>query len=224
MTEPLLPFEVVQPPDPKQVIIWLHGLGADGHDFIPMAHALNIPGLKWVFPHAPERSITINQGMLMRGWYDIESLDRLEPEDIRGLQTSRWQIRDLIEAERLQGFSLDNIMIGGFSQGGVMALYTGLSYEKPLKGIVALSCYLPMQKNFDEWRTPENQNTSIFMAHGHYDPILPHWLAQASVDHLKSCGYTVNWHDYPMGHQVCDEEIGEIRGFMQGPSSRAESV
>jgi len=153
MTEPLLPHEVVQPADPTHVIIWMHGLGADGHDFMPMAHALNIPGLRWVFPHAPERSITINQGMLMRGWYDIQSLDRLDHEDAHGLQTSRWQIRDLIEQERLKGFPLENIILGGFSQGGVMALYAGLSQESTLGGIVALSSYLPLHQTFDEWRT-----------------------------------------------------------------------
>lgn len=214
MTEPLLSHEVVQPADPTRVMIWMHGLGADGFDFLPMAHALSLPGVKWVFPHAPERSITINQGMLMRAWYDIKSLDRLDPEDVHGLQNSRWQIRELIEHERQQGFSLDNIMLGGFSQGGVMALYAGLSYEKPLHSIIALSCYLPMHKSFDEWRTPENQNIDIFMAHGHYDPVLPIGLAHTSVECLKTTGYEVNWHEYPMGHQVCDEEIEELRSFI----------
>jgi phospholipase/carboxylesterase len=214
MTEPLLPCEIVQPADPTRVIIWMHGLGADGHDFVPMAHALNLPGVKWVFPHAPDRSITINQGMLMPAWYDIRSLDRLEHEDVQGLQNSRWQIRELIEHERLQGFSLDKIIVGGFSQGGVMALFTGLSHERPLGGIMALSCYLPMQKDFEEWRNVENLNTPIFMAHGHYDPVLPIGLAQLALDCLKSTGYQVNWHDYPMGHQVCDKEIQDMHEFM----------
>jgi len=216
MTEPLLPHEVVQPADPTHVIIWMHGLGADGHDFMPMAHALNIPGLRWVFPHAPERSITFNQGMLMRGWYDIQSLDRLDHEDAHGLQTSRWQIRDLIEQERLKGFPLENIILGGFSQGGVMALYAGLSQENPLGGIIALSCYLPLHQTFDEWRAPANQNTEIFMAHGHYDPVLPIQLAQMSLDLLQSADYKVKWHDYPMGHQVCDEEIAALRKYVEG--------
>ena len=211
----LLPCEIVQPADPTHVIIWMHGLGADGHDFVPMARAMNVPGLKWVLPHAPDRSITINQGMLMPGWYDIESLDRLEHEDVQGLQNSRWQIRELIAHEHLQGFPYENIYVGGFSQGGVMALFTGLSYDKPLGGIIALSCYLPLLKNFDEWRTDENLATSIFMAHGHYDPVLPIWLAQASHDSVISAGYSVDWHDYPMGHQVCEEEMGDMKSWMK---------
>lgn len=214
MIEPLLPCEIVQPADPTRVIIWMHGLGADGHDFVPMAHALNVPGLKWVFPHAPDRSITINQGMLMPGWYDIKSLDRLDNEDVQGLQNSRWQIRELIEQQRLAGFSLENILLGGFSQGGVMALYTGLSHEKPIGGVVALSCYLPLQKNFQEWRTIENLDTPIFMAHGHYDPVLPIGLAQSALDYLSALGYQMQWHDYPMGHQVCDEEIKDLKKYM----------
>lgn len=211
MTEPLLSFEVVQPADPERVIIWMHGLGADGHDFIPMAHALNLSHLKWVFPHAPERAITINRGMHMRAWYDIHSLDRLDHEDTHGLQTSRWQIRALIDHEMAQGFRADQILLGGFSQGGVMALFAGLSHPKPLAGIVALSCYLPKMKTFDDWRMPDNQETSIFMAHGHYDPVLPIQLAQMSLDCLRNANYSIAWHDYPMGHQVCDEEIEALK-------------
>lgn len=215
MTEPLLSCEVVQPADPQQVIIWMHGLGADGYDFMPMARALNLPHLKWLFPHAPERAITINQGMHMRAWYDIHSLDRLEPEDTHGLQTSRWQVRALIDREMQEGFNPENILLGGFSQGGVIALFSGLSHPKQLGGIIALSCYLPKMKEFDEWRTPENQSTKIFMAHGHYDPVLPIQLAQMSVDCLKNADYDVSWHDYPMGHQVCDEEIKKLDEFMR---------
>lgn len=214
MTEPLLAYEVVKPADPKKVIIWMHGLGADGHDFVPMANALNLPQTKWIFPHAPERSVTINQNMLMRAWFDIYSMDRLEQEDVKGLQNSRWQIRALIEQEMQAGFAPENIYIGGFSQGGVMALYTGLSHDAPLGGVVALSCFLPQMKIFDEWRSAANQQTRIFMAHGHYDPVLPIQLAHMSLDVLESAGYPVSWHDYPMGHQVCDEEIAALKKFL----------
>jgi phospholipase/carboxylesterase len=193
----------------------MHGLGADGHDFVPMAQALNLPQTKWVLPHAPDRAITIYRGMLMPGWFDILSLDRIDPEDVHGLQTSRWQIRALIEAERMAGFHYEDIFVGGFSQGGVMALYTGLSYEKPLGGIMALSCYLPLQKTFEAWATPDNKATRIFMAHGHYDPVLPIHLAQVGHEFLTEQEYAIDWHEYPTGHQLCEEEVQDLKNYLR---------
>lgn len=219
MTEPLLPCEVVSGPNPTHVVIWMHGLGADGHDFVPMAHQLNLPWVKFVFPHAPTRPITINQGMKMRAWFDIKSLERLDNEDTQGMQSSRKAIRALIAAEQAQGFKPENILLGGFSQGGVMALLTGLSHEETLSDVLALSCYLPMESHFDNWRHEANQNTPIFLAHGEYDPVLPFLLGEHSLHKLENAEYSVDWHPYPMGHQVCAEEMAHLKDYLEQRAS-----
>lgn len=220
MTDSLLPCEIVQSDNPSKAIIWLHGLGASGHDFVPMAHALRMPEVRFVFPHAPERHVTINNAR-MRAWFDIKSLQALEPEDTQGMDESRELIRNLIENELQQGFTLDQIALGGFSQGGVMTLFTGLSYEKPLASLMALSCYLPQSGRFDEWRVPANQNTPIFLAHGQFDPVLPFQLAQHGHHLLQNAEYKVAWHAYPMGHQVCDEEIAHLRNYIETTTSES---
>lgn len=213
MTESLLSCEVVQAKNHSRSIIWMHGLGADGYNFIPLAHELNFPDVRWVFPHAPTRAITLNQGMVMRGWYDIYFLDRLTQEDAEGLNDSRSKIWALIDQEIAKGIAPENIYLGGFSQGGVMAFYAGLSHPQTLGGIIALSCYLPLNQTFDEWRAKANQDTEIFFAHGHQDLVLPMGLAQMSLHALKSRDYKVQWHDYQMAHEVCAAEVSALRGF-----------
>jgi len=209
-----LEFERVNASSPaKQYIIWMHGLGADGFDFMPLVPQLNLPNTTFIFPHAPMRPITINNGYTMRGWYDIFALDRLADEDEQGLLASREQIHDLIEMLLKEGVDSRNIILAGFSQGGAMALLTGLTFEQPLKAIVALSCYLPLQGQWPGISNPANQKTPILMVHGKQDDMLPFSMAVQHAGLLKEMGYNVTWRDYPMGHTVCAPEVADIRAF-----------
>ena len=197
--------------NPEAAIIWLHGLGADGHDFEPIVPELELARpVRFVFPHAPIRAVTINQGMRMRAWYDILQLGG-GPEDEAGLRASQKLTEELI---RSQGLPADRIVLAGFSQGGAIALLTGLRYPERLAGVMALSTYLPLAPKLAAERSKANSDVPIFMAHGSDDDLIPMGRARASHDALKALGYPVEWHDYPMPHSVCAPEIADISAFL----------
>jgi phospholipase/carboxylesterase len=200
---------------PSHAVIWLHGLGADGHDFEPIVPALGIrKAVRFVFPHAPVRRITINQGMAMRAWYDIVALDRLTVEDDVGIRQSQADVSGLIDAEIARGIPAERIVLAGFSQGGAIALHTGLRYERRLAGIMVLSAYLPLAASLAAERSQANAATPIFMAHGSYDPVLPEALAVDSLQVLEKLGYAVEWHSYPMAHMVNADEVADISRWL----------
>jgi phospholipase/carboxylesterase len=210
-------IEVETAPKPNAVVIWLHGLGADGHDFEPIVPELVSRGeraWRFVFPNAPVRPVTINNGMRMRAWYDIAGLDRDTAEDAAGFKDSDNQIRELIAREVTRGIPAGRIVLAGFSQGGAVSLYTVPRLTEKLAGAMALSCYLPRQSTFSAERTPANDATPIFMAHGQADATVPMMLGMRSRDYLKAQGYAVEWHEYPMAHAVCAEEVADIRQFL----------
>ena len=209
--------------DPTGSVIWLHGLGADGHDFEPIVPELALPPalrLRFVFPHAPVRPVTINGGLSMRAWYDILTLDRGGPQDEAGIRASGELLEGLIEHEIERGVPPERIVLAGFSQGGAIALHTALRYPAALAGVVALSTYLPLSDRFEPEvaSNPRAQSKAlpIFMAHGSYDPVLPLALGTHARDLLAATGYEVEWHDYPMAHAVCAEEIADIRRWLVG--------
>lgn len=214
MVKNTLPCVEINPPQPpKASVIWMHGLGADGYDFAPVIPELNLPHdfpIRFVFPHAPLRSVTINAGYTMRAWYDIVGTDFNAREDEAGVKDSQTKINQLIAKEESLGIPSQNIILAGFSQGGAMALYCGLCYPEPLGGIIALSTYLPLSHKFMQEANAVNKNTAIFMAHGTDDPILPLAWGQTSADFLKNQGYPLEFHSYPMPHSVCNEEIKAI--------------
>jgi len=198
-------------PDPDAAVIWLHGLGADGHDFEPIVPELELARpVRFVFPHAPIRPVTINQGMRMRAWYDILQLGG-GPEDEAGLRASQKLTEELI---REQGLPANRIVLAGFSQGGAIVLLAGLRYPERLAGVMALSTYLPLAGTLAAERSETNRTTPIFMAHGRHDDLIPIQRAQASRDYLQKLGYAVEWHDYPMPHSVCAPEIADISSFL----------
>ena len=202
-------------------VIWLHGLGADGHDFEPVVPELRLQGqlnLRFVCPHAPVRPVTINGGMEMRAWYDILTLDRDGPIDEDGTRASSQQLVELIEREHERGVAYDKIVLAGFSQGGAIALHTALRYPHRVAGLMALSTYLPLQRFFaDEVASvidADLRRLPIFMAHGSADPVLPMAMGERSRDLLQTNGFEVDWHEYPMAHSVCVEEIEDIRNWL----------
>ena len=194
-------------------VIWLHGLGASGYDFEPIVPELGLPGdsaVRFVFPHAPEQPVTLNGGMSMPAWYDIYGLTAGTPHDEQGLDRAAGWIEALIDREAERGVPPERLVLAGFSQGGALALHTGLRYASGLAGIMGLSTYLPLPDHLAQARAAANRNTPVFLAHGHHDAVLSHDLGIASRDALLALGYPVAWHDYPMEHQVCREEIGDI--------------
>jgi phospholipase/carboxylesterase len=198
---------------PKAAVIWLHGLGADGHDFEPVVPMLGLPSslpLRFVFPHAPVRPVTINMGMAMRAWYDILQLGGGGAEDEDGIRSSQRLLEGLIAREEARGIDCAKIVLAGFSQGGAIVLQTGLRFSRRLAGILALSTYLPLAKTLADERHRANFEAPIFMAHGAQDELIPVAWAEASRDGLKAMGYSVEWQAYPMGHAVCPEEIEAI--------------
>ena len=216
-------------PNPSGSVIWLHGLGADGHDFEPIVPELRLPedlALRFVFPHAPVRPVTINGGMSMRAWYDIFSLDRDGPVDEVGIRQSGEILDALIRREQERGIDARRIVVAGFSQGGAIALHSALRYPDRLAGLMALSTYLPLQGHFAaevlENAAADNRDIPIFMAHGSFDPVLPLQMGRSSADLLLESGYSVEWHDYPMAHAVCGEEIDAIRQWLVGLFSGSE--
>jgi phospholipase/carboxylesterase len=210
-------IDVETGPKPNAAIIWLHGLGADGHDFEPVVPELVQRAEKswrFVFPHAPVRPVTLNGGTRMRAWYDIKGLDRKSVEDAEGFKDSDAKVRELIKRENGRGVSTARIVLAGFSQGGAVSLYMVPRLEEKLAGVLALSCYLPRESTFAAERQPANDTTPIFMAHGQWDATLPMALGSASRDFLRAQGYKIEWHEYPMAHAVCPPEITNIREYL----------
>ncbi len=206
-------------PNPKHSIIWLHGLGADGEDFVPIAEELQLPvAIRYVFPRAPMRPVTINGGYVMRAWYDIlMGPDSAEisatigkQEDAAGIRASRDEIEKLIVQEKQRGIAEKNIFLAGFSQGGALALHTGLRHPARLGGILALSSYLPLAPTLPAEADAAARSTPIFMAHGQDDPVIPYPFGRSSADELLREGYALDWHSYAMPHAVCNEEIRDI--------------
>lgn len=194
-------------------VIWLHGLGADGHDFVPIVPELGLPkghGIRFIFPHAPVRPVTLNGGMAMRAWYDILSLSRGGLQDENGIRDSGRIVGDYIQMEIDAGIAPERIVLAGFSQGGAIALHAGLRHPQKLAGLLPLSTYLPLQEKLAAEASPANRATPIFMCHGTVDPMLPYELGDASRRVLEALGYRVEWRAYPMQHQVCAEQIEEI--------------
>ena len=205
---------VVSSPGPHSAtVIWLHGLGADGHDFEPIVPELGLPrghGIKFIFPHAPERPVTINGGMVMRAWYDVAAPDLTQREDEAGLQDSADHVRGFIAAELERGIPSRRIVLAGFSQGGAIALFAGLRFAEPLAGILALSSYLPVPSRLAHEASTSNKDTPILMAHGLLDPIIPVHQGEISAGLLRQQTYAVEWKTYPMPHSVCPAEIHDI--------------
>jgi phospholipase/carboxylesterase len=194
-------------------VIWLHGLGADGHDFVPIVPELELlPPLavRFVFPHAPVRPVTINNGMRMRAWYDIKVLSAGGPEDEQGIRASAALLAEYIQREREAGIAANRIVVAGFSQGGAIALHAALRYPERLAGVMGLSTYLPLRVTLAAEAAAANRDLPILMCHGRFDPMLPMPLGLASRDYLRSAGYRVAWKEYPMQHQVCRDEIRDI--------------
>jgi phospholipase/carboxylesterase len=203
--------------DPVGTIIWMHGLGADGWDFVPIVRELPLPedlALRFIFPHAPMRAVTINNGMEMRAWYDIKMNDISRLPDERGIRESQGEVERLIARERDRGMEGTRIVLAGFSQGGAIALQAGLRHANRLGGIVALSTYLPLESSLDAEASSANRATPVFMAHGTDDPIVPIQLAELSRSMLESRGYDVEWHTWPMPHSVCGPELEAISAFL----------
>lgn len=198
---------------PAGTVIWMHGLGADGWDFVPIVKELGLPeklALRFIFPHAPMRPVTLNNGYVMRAWYDIAMAELQRVTDEKGIRESQRQIEAFMAREKERGIASDKIVLAGFSQGGAIALQTGLRHAEPLAGILALSTYLALAESLAAEGTPANKSIPIFMAHGSEDPVVPIELAETSRDTLKSHGYNVRWTDYPMPHSVCMEEVAAI--------------
>lgn len=201
-------------PDPRAAVIWLHGLGADGHDFEPIVPQLNwpaAPDLRFVFPHAPVRPVTINGGMPMRAWYDIVNIDSRPPSDQAGIESSAAGVVRLIEREGERGIPPERILLAGFSQGGAIALHAGLRHPHTLAGIMGLSTYLLMADRLESERSAANLETPLFLAHGTMDPVVPFMAGERSREHLATMGYAIEWHSYTMPHAVCPQEIDDIR-------------
>lgn len=222
VTEPLLPcVEVTTGPAPELAIVWLHGLGADGHDFEPIVAQLGLPfAARFVFPHAPVRPITINQGLPMRAWFDILTLAGGGREDVAAIRDSARRVAALIERERARGFAPGQIVAAGFSQGGALALHVGLRYPCRLAGILALSAFLVMPESLAAEGHAADAAAPIFMAHGSDDPIIGLPLAERALAELRRHGYAPEWHTYAMGHAVCGAEIADIARWLTARAAR----
>lgn len=218
MSTPLPYVEVNPAQTPDALVIWLHGLGDSGNGFAPIVPQLRLPGsmaVRFVFPHAPVRPVTINSGMQMRAWYDIKSLDFENRADVQGVQASAALVRQLIEDEIAKGVSSERIVLAGFSQGGVIAYHLGLSFDKPLAGIIALSTYMCEPQTFSERLHQANRQTPVLVAHGLYDEVVPCALGKRAHEVLLEHHIPARWREYPMQHNVCLEEIQEISLWLQ---------
>ncbi len=214
----LLPAVEIEPERPADsAVILMHGLGADGHDFETLVFELRLPAgsaIRWVFPHAPIRPVTLNGGQPMRAWYDIIGLDRRSEEDEAGVRESADGIRALVRREQERGIPADRIVLAGFSQGGAMALFTALREPERLAGVLALSTYVPLVHTLEAEANAANATVPVFMAHGILDPLVPPTLGEAARDLLLSRGYDVDWHTYPMPHSVCADEVADVREWL----------
>jgi phospholipase/carboxylesterase len=215
----LLPaIEIETRPNPDAAVIWMHGLGADGNDFAPIIPELGLPpslGIRFVFPHAPTRPVTINGGYVMRAWYDIVGTDLTTRGDEAGIRDSQQRVEQLIAREKARGIKASRIVLAGFSQGGVIALQTGLRHSERLAGIMALSTYLALPQTLVAEASAANRDVPIFMAHGTGDQVILHSWAEQSRRTLEAQGYPVQWHAYPMPHSLCLEEVREISGWLR---------
>jgi phospholipase/carboxylesterase len=203
--------------EPCWTVLWLHGLGADGNDFAPIVPELvrrDWPALRFVFPHAPQRAVTINGGMRMRAWYDIREANLANRADEAGVEQSITQVEALIAREATRGVAANRVILAGFSQGGAIALATGLRRSVPLAGVVALSSYLPMHDRAARLLAPRATTQPVFMAHGTQDPVVPYTAGEQSAALLRQLGFAIDWHRYPMAHSVCAEEIGDLGDWL----------
>ncbi|MBK9160888.1 MAG: alpha/beta fold hydrolase [Nitrosomonadales bacterium] len=201
---------------PRHSIIWLHGLGADGQDFVPVVDELELPfAVRYIFPHAPQRPVTVNGGFVMRAWYDIAGTDIGAQQDEAGIRDSQRAIEALIAQETGRGIEPCRIFLAGFSQGGAIALHTALRHNEILGGVLALSTYLPLAGTVAQESAAAAQHLPVFMAHGRYDPVVPYALGSASRDALLELGHAVEWHDYAMQHSVCEQELRDIGAWLK---------
>ena len=213
-------IEIETAPNPAAAVIWLHGLGADGNDFAPIVPELKLAGappIRFIFPHAPMMAVTINNGHVMRAWYDVSFGDlegTTRRADEKGVRASQAAIEQLIAREEQRGVAPRNIVVAGFSQGGAIALQTGLRYPQRLAGVMALSTYLPLAETLPAEASVANQDLPIFFAHGTHDPVIALPMATASRAKLLELGYAVEWHEYPMQHSVCPEELHAISAWL----------
>ncbi len=204
--------------EPAGSVIWLHGLGADGHDFEPVVPELRLPQdlpLRFVFPHAPVRPVTINAGMRMRAWYDIVAIDRSARQDEEGIRASAAATVELIERERQRGIAAERIVLAGFSQGGAVAIHAALRYPERLAGLIALSTWMPLGETLAAEASATNRDLPVFMAHGRQDPMVPVGLGEQTREALSAAGYPVEWHTYEMPHAVCPAEIADISAWLR---------
>lgn len=205
-------------PDPRHAVVWLHGLGADGHDFEPIVPHLKSASrrpVRFVFPHAPVRPVTINGGMAMRAWFDILGMDISQKQDMDGIRSSVAATDRLVEEQVASGVPPEKLVLAGFSQGGAIALRCGLARETAPAGIMALSTYLPEADSLEQWAADSARQTPLFMGHGSQDPVVPMALGQASAERLQAAGYRIEWHTWPMAHAVCPEEIEAIDRWLE---------
>jgi phospholipase/carboxylesterase len=203
---------------PSGSVIWMHGLGADGHDFEPIVPELTQRGeraLRFIFPHAPIRPVTINGGYPMRAWYDIAAIDARTAEDESGIRTSQAMIDTLVRRENSRGIASERIVLAGFSQGGAMAVFAGTRYPEKLAGIMGLSCYLLLERQLLTERSSVNQSTPLFLAHGRQDPVVPLMLGEHARHVLQAAGYTIEWHAYEMPHSLCPQEVSDIAAWLR---------
>jgi phospholipase/carboxylesterase len=218
MADLLEAIEIETAPNPDAAVVWMHGLGADGHDFEPIVPELRLPAttrIRFVFPHAPLRPVTVNQGHVMRAWYDIRALAGVRREDEAGVRQSARQVEALLARERQRGIAPGRLVVAGFSQGGAMALHVGLRYPDRLAGILALSCYLPLANTLPTELSPANRDVPIFWAHGLHDPMIPQAMAEQGRAQLAELGYQIDWHQYPIPHSVSAEEIADIGRWLE---------
>lgn len=218
MNELLENIEIETAPNPQVAVIWMHGLGADGNDFVPLVKELDLtglPGIRFIFPHAKQMPVTINNGYVMRAWYDIVGTDIARREDETGLRSSQAEVEALIGREKSRGIPAERIILAGFSQGCAMTLQTGLRHDEKLAGLLCLSGYVPLADKISNERTEASLKSPIFLVHGTHDGVIPVARAHQSRDLLKALGYQVEWHEYPMQHSLCLEEVNDISAWLK---------